>query len=255
MIDICIHDTIGMGFDMTKPLGGSEVGLFLLAEGFRKAGLSVSFDLQECRALIVSRYSDVPDVKALRTVIYAADIYDDRYEKHLHYPIQCVSEFQAGWFRSQGFHTRVIRPIMGGHVQAEKRIEDRWIYPCAAGKGLEATLRAWAESPRSHHPLIITTTGYDEPDAAMCADHHAVFIGQFSPQWLAYQISISHGMFYRNVREECFPMTVAIAQHCGLELDIQCVGHSMCGIEEAMRDQDLREETIIPQWLHFLGLR
>jgi len=254
MIDICIHDSIGMGFDMTEPLGGSEVGLVLLAEGFRKAGYSVSFDLQECRALIVSRYSDVPDVKSLRTVIYAADIYDARYEKHLHYPIQCVSDFQANWFRSQGFDARVIRPILGKHVQRASFRSDHWIYPCSVGKGLEATLRAWQEAPRCNLPLLVTTSGYDEPDPKMCEDYGAQFVGKFSPHELAKEIAASRGMFYRNTAEECFPMTVAIAQYCGLELDIQCMGHSKCGIEEAMRPQELGAECIIPQWLNFLGL-
>lgn len=257
MIDICIHDSIGMGFDMNKPLGGSEVGLLLLAEGFRKAGFSVSFDLQECKALIVVRYSDVPDVKARRTVIYAADVYDARYEKHLSYPIQCVSKFQADWFRSQGFETQVIRPVLGEWALDIKSrtfpIADRWIYPCAVGKGLEATLRAWQEAPRCKK-LLVTTSGYDEPPVGLCEAYGAEFIGTFNPIELTRQIAMSDGMFYRNTSEECFPMTVAIAQYCGLKLDIACVGHSHCGIAEAMQPQNLSADVIVPRWLNFLGL-
>lgn len=243
-----------MGFDKTKPLGGSEMGLLLLADALKEAGFSVSFDLCEARALIVSRYSDVPKVKADRTVIYAADIYDHRYDKHLGLPIQCVSHFQANWFRMLGHKATVIRPILGRHVKHAPLVFNRWIYPCAVGKGLHETLKAWSEVADGR-TLVVTTSGYDKPDEQMCRDYGAIYIGQFTPEGLAHQIAISEGMFYRNVAPECFPMTVAIAAHCGLELDIECVGHSHCGIQEAMKRLDLRPEVIVQDWIEFLGLR
>lgn len=254
MIDVCIHDTIGMGFDFSKPLGGSETGLILLAQGFKKAGLSVSFDAQECRTLIVVRGSEVPNVPTGRVVIYAADIYDDRYRKHMGLPIQCVSDFQAAWFRSQNYPSvKVIRPILGSHAQKIRvAYHDRWIYPCAVGKGLLETLKAWKANPRGK--LVVTTSGYDAPPKGLCEEYGAEYLGLFNPTGLAHEVCMSKGMFYRNVAEECFPMTVAIAKRYGLELDIECVGHDHCGVQEAMQAHDLRTETIVPQWLSFLGL-
>ena len=48
-------------------------------------------------------------------------------------------------------------------------------------------------------------------------------------------------------------MVLAFAVALGLELDIECVGHDVCGLAESRLPQDLSEGTIVKRWIEVLN--
>lgn len=259
--DVVILDSVGMPINPNAPMGGSEMQLLLLTVALRDSGVGAVLLRKDrshrCKTLLVSRYSPLPaQVVADRVIVMAHDLPDERYAQHRGREIVCVSEYQRDAFEEAGYGPcRVIRPVMGDHVKIYSRpalrLEARWIYASAIAKGLEATLRAWGG--RRDRELVVTSTGYDEPDPGYCEQRGARWIGQRNPFQLAHEIALSEGMFYRNERPECFPMVVAIARELGLSLDIACIGHDRCGVQEAMQPHDLSPITIAQQWIDLLG--
>jgi hypothetical protein len=262
MLDVVLFDAIGMPLDLSTPMGGSEMQLVLLAGALRDAGLTVEVAridrTMQTRALLVQRYSPLPrHVETKRVVVMAHDMPDERYEQHLGREVVCVSDYQREAFEAQGYGAcRVIRPVLGDHVSDHVKVldrapmPDRWIYPTAANKGLEATLRAWAERPRPGELVVTWAYGADAPELD---DVKGVrWLGKRSPLELVGEMAKSEGLFYRNTAPECFPMTVAIARALGLTLDVECVGHARCGVQEALLGNDLSAKTIAAQWIDLL---
>ena len=253
--------------DDTKPIGGSEKGLFLLANGLYEAGLTTVLvrrdpqDTLHVRCLIISRRSSIPaHIVADRTVVYATDAEPDGYTHLQHFPFQFVSEFQRSRFRADPRDV-VIPPILDEDSRPRRdeprpvTVEGRWIYASGAWKGLEETLKCWeAEKPPGAKELVVCNPGWGEPEQGLCEKYGARYLGQFSPTEMARQIGMSEGMFYVNTQPECFPVLVAIAKAFGLKMHVRCSGHDRCGIADALLDQDLTAPAIIPRWIEFLGL-
>ena len=272
--DIAIFDDVCTAWgtstsmpDDTKPIGGSEKGLFLLAEGFYQAGLSTVLvrrdpaETLHVRCLVISRRSSIPaHIVADRTVVYVTDAEPEGYDHLQKFPFQFVSQFQRSRFRSDPRDV-VIPPILDERSRPPREgdrpatIAGRWIYASGAWKGLEETLRCWpTEKPVGATELVVCNPGWGEPEPGLCEKFGARYLGQFSPTEMARQIAMSEGMFYVNTQPECFPVLVAIAKAFGLKMHVRCSGHEPCGIAEALVDQDLSAPSITPRWIEFLGL-
>jgi hypothetical protein len=251
---VAIYDSIGhWPPDVTKPLGGSEMQSVLLADALG-ADLVTQGDELSCDVCILQRWSKRPQgIRAKRWLVAAHDVCRPEYDAHgKGMALVCVGEYQAATFRAAGFtDVQVIRPILGQHVYdlvGTPKIADRWIYPTAANKGLQATLEAWAYGGSGERRLFVTSSGYGEEATELCARYGVRYFPHESPTWLALQIAKSEGVFYRNTAPECFPMTIAMARLFGCKFDVWCHGHEGCGIAEAMQEHDLRAETIKKHW-------
>jgi hypothetical protein len=147
----------------------------------------------------------------------------------------------------------VIPPPLGAHVTLGRHafVHGRWIYASAANKGIKETLAAWRACPRGRE-LVVTTTGYDEPDPGLCEEYGAKWLGRMSPIEMVDTIGSCEGMFYRNKAAETWGVTTAIAVALGLELDIECVGHEVCGLSESRIPGDWSEKATVNRWLEIL---
>ncbi len=257
--------------NLSAPVGGSEVELYQLHEAFNRAGLKcllwtarpdipITKPIVACRRFVYWR--QVEPIFWARSeatpIVRATDAKPDGYRETGDLTTVCVSKWQARAFASP---TMVIPPMLGEHVArlpgsgSRWLSRDGWMYASAANKGLLETLRAWRASERyGRAALYVTTTGYDEPEAGVCENYGAIWLGKLSPIDMVHGLSQVRGMFYRNVAPETFGCTTAIAVKLGLELDIECVGHESCGLAESRVPQDLSEATTVKRWIEALRL-
>lgn len=266
--DVIIYDSVGMPVDWTKPLGGTEAGHHVLALALRGLGFSVHIqhvdEPMTCRGLILSRWSPRPrHIGSVTAAVMAHDLYRPEYWRSERIPHVFVSHFQKEGFPRVTSRDRVIYPVMGDHVPmlaSVPKIPGRWIYPTAANKGLLETLKRWRNagdllgSRTGAGELVVTSSGYDQPPPGFCEQYGARWIGMRAPQDLAFEIARSEGVFYANTAPETFGMTVAIARAVGCALSVRCVGHSSCGLAEAMMPLDMSPRTIALQWVDMLEL-
>lgn len=265
--DVIIYDSVGMPVDWTKPLGGTEAGHHVLARALRDQGFSVKIQQADepmtCRALILSRWSPRPrHIGSVTAAVMAHDLYRPEYWRSERIPHVFVSHYQKECFPRITSRDRVIYPVMGDHVRelaGVPKIRGRWIYPTAANKGLLETLKRWRSADDvvrrpGAMELVVTSSGYDQPPPGLCEEYGARWIGMRAPQDLAFEIARSEGIFYANTAPETFGMTVAIARAVGCHLSVRCVGHSACGLAEAMTPLDLSPRTIALQWADALEL-
>jgi hypothetical protein len=174
-----------------------------------------------CRALIVGRWSAVPEwIQA--DVVVCAEVDDPTHEPwkfdHLRgYLLVCLSEWQAKAFRKVG-HKAVVIPSM---------IDD-WIYDLpphpnkrgmvcvsAWNKGTDATLRLWREL-RLPFSLSVGSPYGAPPDAAnRCRVHGATWLGQLRPREIVEALRSAEAVFRVCERPETFGVTDAIAEALG----------------------------------------
>lgn len=247
---------------LSAPVGGSEVELYQLRDAFLRAGLSCELVLGppaenygECGTLIYWRQVEpVTWCRPKRSIVRSTDALPEGCRQPDDILTVCVSKWQAARFASP---TVVVPPMLGDHVY--RHVSDRiiaptaWVYASAANKGLRETLTAWEKGPIGHHPLMVTTTGYDEPEVGLCESYNARWLGRLGPLDMVDLIASCHGMFYRNAAPETFGVTTAIAVALGLELNIECVGHDACGLAESRVAQDLSEKATVERWLRVLN--
>lgn len=260
--DVCLYDLDG-GYcppGLSAPVGGSEVELHQLARMFQSAGLQTALVLGrnavhyvKARTLIYWRQvEDVPWCEHAHAIVRATDDPQRHFTQARSLRTVCVSAWQAEKFWSP---TIVIPPPLGAHVYSAKHepVAGRWIYASAANKGIKDTLEAWRAKPRGSE-LVVTTTGYDEPDDGLCKAYGATWLGRLSPLRMVEEISRCEGMFYRNRAPETFGVSTAIAVALGLDLDVECVHDGgPCGLGESSRvGADLSEETIMKRWREIL---
>lgn len=263
MIDVVIYDLDG-GYcppGLSAPVGGSEVELHQLAQMLGRAGLEVAlvlgkqapdFQLGACKTLIYWRQvENVSWCQPARRIVRATDDPQRHCSQVDGLLTVCVSKWQAEKFWTP---TRVVYPVLGDHVATCRsgyaRWRGRWIYASAANKGARETAMAWLEKPRGDE-LWMTTTGYDEPPMDIFGPS-IKWLGRLTPCQMIDAMSRCGGMFYRNRAPETFGVTTAIAVALGLELDIVCVGHEVCGLAESRVPQDLSESNYVRQWQEIL---
>lgn len=275
MLDVLFYDTCGGAIEPPgdEVMGGADVSTAIVAMALAKAGLCVevasvglTHPREEAgvswtcspngfpsRALVLNRWTQaLPWMRADRVVVAAHDFGDIRYAHHAGRKFICVSHFQAANFRWLG-ETTVIRPPLGEHVWSCSAESDprRWIYASDVDKGLDETLSAW-EGAAQGATLAVTCRAHGKRDV-----RGVEWLGPLSPRAMVEAMARCAGMFYRNgPSAECFPVVVAIARALGLEMDVSCVGHEKCGVQEALTVdlETLRPEVVAKRWIEELGL-
>lgn len=256
---IIIYDTVGPPYDLSKPLGGAAVDPWLLSNELIARGHEVAILREhptqpvDCDALIVNRYTPIiGPFRARKTVVYAHEFADGRHDIHRGREFVCVSNHQAESFKRLSDKITVIPPMLGRHVKRREWPAPRpeaWIYASAEDKGLEDSLAAWKHNPPAPGAqLFVMTRDYDDQAKVryMCAGIANV-LEPCSPQDQVAVMSMCHGLWYWERAAEAFPVTLAIARELGLEIVHVHVGHSRCGVDEALT-ADMRPEVVAARW-------
>ena len=244
----------------------------------------------ECRALITARHAQIPEwVKAQRTVTSAVD--DPRFcdEKYDHLigrsTICCLSEWQAGLYRTMGHECTVIPSMLDDYIYEMKRhpLASGWVCVNAWNKGTEETLKLWVELKSSHPDIgeLSVGTPYGAPDDALdqCRRAGARWLGQLTPVQIVRALAGAEAVFRVCKQPETFGVTDAIAEVLGLDVhmlvkgemgasrDVLCspwvtsnpvtFAAGVAGMVERpprINTLDYRVSTIMPRWLTLLGL-
>ncbi len=259
--DVILWDDVSAPFNPRiadeRGLGGVEWTFILLAGALARDGLRVlvlskgptgSYDGVEydhisrayaealsCRALVVSRWSQVPPVEHRRLVFS----YHDVPERWVHARHQrwldqgalavCVSSWQARKLEEIGpsWFTRVIAPMLLDECYegAAARDERRFVYASAAVKGLTPTLDTWALLKESFRELddaemLVATNGYDDPSEAHRARRlpGVCFVGQAPARRIIAALRSSAGLFFVND----YPETHCMIASTALALGVRC---------------------------------
>jgi tetratricopeptide (TPR) repeat protein len=262
--DVIFYDTIGNAFTREslkkKPSGAAEIAIVKYAHWIADRGYSVlvmngvrwpsedagvTYDNHNvnggltCRALVISRYSQIPNIEAERTIVWSVDAspQSHMHQKHLFEnglaTLVCLSPWHASLF-PRTWPIEIIPSALPDSVYEPsklKRDPNVFVYCSAALKGLTATLDTWS-AIRSRHPemvkaeLHITTPGYDKPDLNHIArTPGARYLGDLQSDKVERLLRASAGMFFVNTFPETFCLAAVLAEAVG------CRTHILVGAE------------------------
>jgi len=264
--DVIFFDTVGNAFTReslkTKPSGAAEIAIVKYAHWIAEQGYSVFVrnetyacdvdggvvygnlpqEMARCRALVISRYSRIPqNIQADRTIIWSvdADPHCHDHQKHLFEQklatLVCISPWHATLF-PRSWPIRVIpsalpdatylpNPGENAGVGQIKRDPHLFVYCSAALKGLVATLGYWKMLKHKYPELakarlVVTTPGYDKPDVAMIEDAGAEYIGDLPPDGVERLLRTAAGLFFVNTFPETFCLAAVLAESVGCRCHI-----------------------------------
>lgn len=317
--DVIFFDTIGNAFTReslkTHPSGAAEIAIVKYAHWLAEQGYSVlvlngvaglyedggvtytnnGYENYSCRALVISRYSRIPSIRADKTVIWSVDA-DAACHAHQRELLEskkaeliAISPWHASLF-PRHWPIRLIPSAFPDRIYEQStkyRDPNKFVFASAALKGLDATLRMWSLI-KSRHPkikdakLYVTTPGYDRPDLDQIAKTtDVVWRGELSSDLVEEELRSAAGMFYVNTFGETFCMAAALAEAVGCRPHILLAGDqgaipwtlrsslvtnnaeafeanfvNAFGTEPPVtKPYPFRMSKIMPMWLDVLGLK
>jgi hypothetical protein len=327
--DVIFFDTIGNAFTReslkTRPSGAAEIAIVKYAhwiadQGYRVLVLNAIDRAEEdsgvrydsaaivggtvnfpsecpkflCRALIISRYSFVPNIKADRTIVWSvdADSHCHDHQKHLFEQklatLVCISPWHATLF-PRSWPIQVIPSALPDAIYEKSEIvrdPHLFVYCSAALKGLVATLGYWKMLKHKYPELakarlVVTTPGYDRPDVAMIEDAGAEYLGDLPPDGVEQLLRTAAGLFFVNTFPETFCLAAVLAETVGCRCHI-LVGKNQgaipwtvrspyvtqdpvgfekdfvaayCSPASTIKSNNFRMSKIMPEWLNVLWLK
>jgi hypothetical protein len=240
--------------------------------------------VMQCKALIVSRWSRVPEwIEADTVIVSNVDAEVDKFEHHLGRTMACLSEWHAGLFRAKGHTCEVIPSMIDDWIYELKVPTEKRGYVCvnAWNKGTDATLRLWKELRLPGTLSVGSPYGAPEDAAVRCRAAGATWLGQLSPRQVVAALSRAEAVFRVCERPETFGICDAIAEVVGTPVygllpngfgasgDVLRSSYLTSKVETlrtwlsiarpAYRSTtyrpDYRVSTIMPQWEQVLGLK
>lgn len=271
---VLLSDCIGGDYSRStvesQPTGGGELHLVQLAEALARLGHTVTVangvpapreefgvlytpnELAPARVdvVVVQRYSPDPATLRERTIVHVIDPFNAAYDRHRALfaapgtRTVAVSKWAAATFAPLGARVSVIPPMLEPMPSAEKD-SNLYIYPCAALKGLAATLAVWRDMKQKYTyefadaKLRIVSPGYGEPDMAQIrSTPDCTYDGPLRPSAWRKAVAEAAALFCVNTHAETYCCTLAFAEMARTR------GHMLCragfgGMPEAVANSRL----------------
>lgn len=273
--DVAIYDSVGLPYTWgtSTGLGGSEISALRLAGVLRDRGLDVRLGKVDARALIVQRYTQIPDTYRRRTFVHLHDMPGNNHE-HLRNrtDLTLVTHSPSHTEMYADFNTPVreipaMLPAKVYETCRPPRIAGRYLYASAVLKGWDETYSMWQDIRMPGDILRVMNCGYSS--LAQAPDKTVQILPPLSDTELIQEIASSSGIFYVNTFTETFCATVAMADALGTPVYVltrsapgALVPSRRSGIitddltsfrNSFMQRQDHRIFTILPIWLDLIG--
>jgi hypothetical protein len=267
--DLVIQDAIGMPYNGSTVvgIGGSEFAVIKLAKLLGEQNIKVLIRNNteetveignvryenrytayqaECKTLLLQRWTDLPfNVEFDRIAVWAHDIPGSQYNHFMAFfhrldtRVICLSKWQRSLY-PVSWNSEIIDPLLPklDFQLAKDKDQNSFIFPSAAIKGWDETLKRWQIYKRVYSELLdaklyVIDSGYDV--ATKVNDSSVVYLPKLNDNQLWTIINRCAGLFYINTFNECYPVTCKMAELAGTRTHILCL-NGFGGIKDTLED-------------------